>query len=228
MDFSKLQYYIIPTNWPQRNEHLALYNKAYIYWRDFWAEVLRDLGSHETLTADTFVRQDIVTTIMNGDEIVAVHLYDFFKLDCQADLEHTYISENYPKEFIEKLNKNGARTAMSMEFLTIDKNWRKQIIGFQMSSVLLQLGLRVLIQESIDAAIAPARNDLKMSQMSYTLGFECIIPNVIKHNVSCDLVACFPKKVKNHPDQTVSKLIGSLWENRIDLRVNPQARLKSA
>jgi hypothetical protein len=103
-----------------------------------------------------------------------------------------------------------------MEYLTVTPKWRAKHIGFQISDVLVGLGLKLLLETNAQAFIAPARNDYKVSNKAYEFGFDCLQANYINHNVSCDLVAGFRDKFKPSQDPLIAGLTESLWENRID------------
>lgn len=211
------QYYLMPGKCPKNFEHIPFYNRIYTYWKIFWEDILKNLDGTTKINSDEFLRQDIVPVIMNGDEIVAIHLYTTFDLRCQTSIDHSYIAGNYPHSFIERLMEREATHLMSMEYLTVSPSWRKSRLGYSMAHVLLGLGLNVLKYEGLDAGIAPTRQDYKMHELAYTYGFDQIIPDVMMHNVKCDLVACFPQNIKHHPNLQVNRVVHELWENRIDL-----------
>lgn len=209
---SAYTYYLLPSANPPA--HLVgLHNQIHGFWKESWQEVLRQLKADATQLGDDFVRQDLVAAICTGGEVVAVHLYSVFALDSDAARAHRYLTGNYPPEFFEKLRAKGVRTVMSMEYLTVSPNWRKSQGGLHMGAVIGALGLRVMEHYGVDAVIAPARRDHKVNEMAYAQGGECIIGNVMNHNVPCDLIAIQRQSVKDPPPE-LARLRDQLWESR--------------
>ncbi len=214
---NRFKYFLMPGKCPHNFQHLDLYNQVYGYWKNFWDNVLTSLDGTSHIRSDEFLRQDIVPVIFYGNEIVAIHLYTFFDLRWTATFDHTYICNNFPKTFTEELEERRLKRLMSLEYLTVSSEWRKHRLGFSWAHVLLGLGLNLLREYNIDAGIAPTRNDVKMNELAYLFGFECLIPKAIVHNVECDLVVCEPRNIKSHPEQKVREAIDWLWENRVSL-----------
>lgn len=212
-----LRYILLPGKCRPSFNRTDLYNKTYLYWKEFWTEVLRSLHSVQSMTGDDFLRQDVIGVVVSGEEIVGMHLYNFFCFDYEAHRDHSYLKTNYPEPFFESLQEFNAQYVMSMEYLTVSPSWRKSITGYSMANVLVGLGLNVLKDKGADAFIAVARNDLKISQLGFEFGARSVIANIIKHNVSCDLLTGLSNEVRPAKDEKVRSIVNQLWESRQDL-----------
>jgi hypothetical protein len=113
-------------------------------------------------------------------------------------------------------NKN-VKTAMSLEFLTVNPDWRKSKTGVSFAQLLVGIATKVQKHLNIDASIAISRSDVKVTQMGDGLGWDVIIPNVEMHTKKCDLIALFNHKIEDYPDPAIREHIEYFWNNRIDL-----------
>ncbi|MGZ3696096.1 MAG: hypothetical protein ACXWQO_18780, partial [Bdellovibrionota bacterium] len=137
---SAYQYYLLPSANPPA--HLAgRHNQIHKFWKESWLEVLQQLKAETNQLDDDFLRQDFIASICTDAEVVAVHLYSIFALDTEASCAHRYLKGNYPPEFFEKLKAMGVRTVMSLEYLTVNPNWRKSQGAIHMGAVTGALGL---------------------------------------------------------------------------------------
>jgi hypothetical protein len=110
-----------------------------------------------------------------------------------------------------------SKRAISFEFLTVDPAWRKQDIGISLGEVLIGCGLKWLVTQNGDAAIAPARTDNKVNRMAYTVGSQCFQSGIVKRNFRVDLVTVFRDEIKDNPNPEVQRRVEEYWKNRIDL-----------
>lgn len=222
------EYYLLPSANPPA--HLeSKHNLIHKFWKGCWLEVLRQLKADSSRLSDDFLRQDFVAAICSESEVVAVHLYSIFSLNANASLEHRYIRDNYPPEFFAILKSKRVRTVMSMEYLTVNPAWRKSSGSTHMGAVIGSLGLEVMQHFGVDAVIAPARRDHKVHLMAYSQGGECIVENVLNHNVPCDLIAIRRTRVKE-PAPEIALLRDQLWLSRVHIDSsgidhNPAARV---
>ncbi len=211
-----LRYVIIPGK-PSHDHPLNhLHEKAYLAWRQVWEAEFKALNFPIQDLANDFLRQDYIPLLVSGDEVAALHLYSEFNISNRAITDHKYFTSNYPPEFLQALRSRGVKTVMSMEYLTVSPAWRAKQIKIQLADVMIGLGIKLLPETRAQAYIGPARNDYKVSNKTYSFGFECIQANVVNHNVSCDLVAGFRDKLVSSPDQKIAGLIQTLWSNRLN------------
>lgn len=215
-DVSKLKYVILSGHFPKDPALHALHNKAFLYWKNFWNNVFKENGTNDQVNPDHFWRQDMVTILMNGEDIVALHLYSFFHLKSIAAKNHSYFVEGFNEEYFEKLNKRQGSSVMSLEYLTVAADWRKKDCGISLGSVFV--GLACLHQKLHDVSvlIAPARVDVKVDRMMEEYGGEVIVGGLEMHNTPVSLMAIFNDKSKKHPDQNVNSAVEKLWKDRID------------
>ncbi|MES2854957.1 MAG: hypothetical protein V4692_03785, partial [Bdellovibrionota bacterium] len=158
---SGFDYWLLPGNCPANFAHTELHNRAFELWRVFWTEVLQQISGEKVRTED-FWRQRLICIVTKGDEIAAVHLSSFFNLESSAALSHSYIRNYYDEEDFTKLKSLGAKSVMSIEYLTVSPTFRNSSIGFPVVSLLMGLGGRVFENSGYDAVVAPCRTDLKV------------------------------------------------------------------
>ncbi len=211
ISLEKLRFLILPSANPP--EHLAdLHNKAFRLWKSVWQETLEKLNFSANNLTEEFVRQDLIACITYENNPIAVHLYSFFAIDCEAARTHGYFSSNYPELYFAKLAKEKVRNVMSMEYMTVHPEWRKSKETVHLGGALGGLAVRSMHELGADAAIAPCRRDHKVHEMAYAYGGEPVVANVVNHNVACDLVMIRREKVKAHPSEDVQNLLESLWK----------------
>lgn len=195
------------------NKENEFRNQVFNLWNDTWQQVYQSSNSGYHLYADEFTRQDLIGAITIDGQVAAVHLYSFFDLSCDATMKMKYFdffNENYWKT----LKSRGVKNAMTMEFLTVNPKFRRKEIGIHLGKVITQTGGNLFNELGLDAIIAPARNDLKVNELAYDLGFSCIEANTIQRGFECDLIACFKGDLKSSSDPDVALLGAQLWENR--------------
>jgi hypothetical protein len=210
-----LEYVIIPGK-GFLDSDAKIHDQAYLYWKSFWSDVYAQAGSPESFCPDDFLRQDLITMLKRGDEVIALHLYSTFYINQIAPHDHRYF-KFYPPSFFEFMRQKGANHVISFEFLTVDPGWRKSICGVSLAEVLASCGIHCMKALGADAAIAPARSDNKVNEMAYRIGFDCFQADVVKRNFKVDLIVCFSERGRSHPDSEIKRLADHFWENRKDL-----------
>jgi hypothetical protein len=216
---SQLQYIILPGRCLPGYAHLDLHNQVYEYWKNFWREVYGSANALDSFNPDDFFRQDYIPVIMWKNNVVAMHLYTFFNFNQKSATDHHYF-EFFNQTYLASLRSKEINHAMSMEYLTVDPNWRRKNIGIAMGEVLVGTGLKLMNTTFAQAAIAPARKDVPAADFAYTFNFTCIEPSVICRNFECDLVAGFRDLTREHPEDHMQQLIQNLWDNRIDTTIS--------
>ena len=222
LDTNGLRYVLLPGNPGPEFRHRPLYNSVYRFWRDVWSAVFTEAGNPAALVADDFMRQDYIPVILSGDQVVAAHFYTFFDLYNAVTRDHRYFSI-FPPDVLSKLEDRRATYLMSMEFLTVNPEWRKAFVELSLAAVISSLGLRLMKTQGADAAIAPARKKTKVDQLAYLLGATCLKTDVSRGNLDCDLIAVFRDDVKPHTDPRVVSLVEDLWTARLDTTKEAQA-----
>lgn len=197
-------------------ENLTIrHDQAYKLWKKNWQDTFAQLKSEAKLRADDFTRQQVISALFSGDTAVGLLLHTHFNLDLEAVREHTYLS-TYPAEIINSLREQGCAEVLSMEYLTLDENWRKHLVGVSMAEVILGLGVKVLEASGFGSMLVVTRNEKKVNEILYGYGARCLAPNLTKHNVAVDLVSL--DRGKTHPGEhsEVNQLIDHFWRRRQD------------
>lgn len=213
-DVNNLKYIILPGKYPEDPQLHTLHNQAYLYWQNFWNNVFRENGSKDTVCADNFWRQDMVTMLMHENEIIAQHLYSFFNIKSLAAINHTYFTSIFNDEYFKKLKNRQSYSVMSMEYFAVSPHWRKKNCGISLASVLIGLACKHQTILLSDALIGPSRSDLKVTQLTTEYGGDIIVSGLSMHNTPVDLIAIFKDKAKPHPDFNVQRLVNKLWQER--------------
>lgn len=211
-----LKYVIIPGKFPEDPSLQALHNKAFLYWKNFWNNVFKENGTNDTVNPDHFWRQDMVTLLMDGDEIIGQHLYSFFHLKSVAAKNHSYFVEGFNEEYFIQLNDRKGSTVMSVEYLAVSPHWRKVDCGVSLGTVLIGLACQHQRLHGTSILTAPSRVDVKVDRMVAEYGGEVIVGGLHMHNTPVNLMAIFKEKNKIHHNLKVSSLIDKLWSERID------------
>jgi hypothetical protein len=194
-------------------EETDLRNRVFRAWFELWDQTYKAAGSDYTLTSDEFVRQNLVTVILDRDKIAALHLYSFFDLQSQSDLQTKYF-HFFTDSYLSQLREKNVRSVMSMEFLSVMPEYRKSRIGLSLGSVIIQLGSYVFAEAQADAIVAPARLDLGVDRMAHDIGFVSLEKNTHQRGFQCDLIACFQGQQKPSENFMVHRMAQNLWKTR--------------
>ena len=214
--FEGLTYTIIPSRCTLNSPSGPLHERAYIYWRDFWNEVFATNGDPGALNRDDFLRQDFISVIHNPNEIVAVHLYTKFDLRLSAYREHSYLRKSFNELYLSKLEARGAKTALSVEYLTVNPSYRKSKTGISFAMVMTGIATKIQLALEVDVCVAVSRTDVKVPQSNQEFGAEIIQGNVMVHNTPCDYMALFADKIVEPANATVNAVVTQLWSKRTD------------
>lgn len=208
----KLRYILLPAKRPIR-QHLNLHNETFLLWRKVWGQVFDVLKFDTSHLEDDFMRQDVIAVICYENTPIAIHLYTSMSIESIAARSHSYLKQ-YPEEFFAKLESKRVKNIMSLEYMTVHPDWRKGKFPVHIGSILVGLAFQLMDILQVDASIAPARRDHKVHEIAYAFGAEPILEDVLNHNISCDLLACFPENRHPHADKNIQNLVNFLWENR--------------
>ena len=207
----ELRFCLMPSTNPPPSL-VDLHNKTFSLWREVWGTVFSQLKYDTSHLEDDFVRQNLIACISRNGEPIAAHLYKFFSVDSQAARAQAYLRDNYPEIFFAKLRALNVRTVMSMEYMTLHPEWRRS--SARLATVLGGLALYTMREFGQDGAIAPCRKDFKVQEIAYAYGGECVIADVMNHNVLCDLVVVRNELLHPHATPEVQGLLDALWEKR--------------
>ena len=207
----------LPGRCPKNAGFTQLHNQAFDYWRNFWNQISRDLNTCE-IPSDHFLRQDMIAVLMHENSIVGMHLYTLHNLESHASCTADYFINNYGPEFVDELKKRGAKSAISLEYFTLNPAFRKSKFPIPLAVVIAGLGYKYMKKKNIDSLIGVCRKDFKVDEMAMSFGGEALIPSKIIHNVECELVATFKNNVLEPKDAEVRKYIQYFWDSRVDYR----------
>lgn len=200
-----------PKAWLEKSQPQQV-QQAFDTWLKVWTDTYK--GRDFEVKAEEFIRHDLICAIMaNNNEAAAVHCYSFFTLDSKPDISTKYF-QFFSPGFVSAMKQKNISTVMSMEYLTVNENYRSSLIGFSLGRALIQLGVRLFEQTPGHAIVAPARKDVKVHEMAYDCGFTCIEPDVIQRGFSCDMIAYFKGHHKNVSDPFLGRICDRLWESR--------------
>jgi hypothetical protein len=211
------KYVILSGNATDHAEFIHIHNDVYALWKSVWTQVFQDLKIDSSQLANDFFRQKYIGALYYKEQVAAVHLYSRFSLKSQAAQEHSYFQQNYPREFFDKLQAMNISEILSMEYLTVSPHFHFKKLGLSLAELIMALDFRLFHNTDAMALIAPARNDFKISHKAYKHGCICLVPNVVNHNVSCDLIAGIRGQLRDSDDPELCKLVDAIWEERLQL-----------
>jgi hypothetical protein len=214
----QLQYIILPGKLPPGSPYVSLHNQAYEYFKTFWRRVFADNGLSEPVQFEhDFYRMDFVTLLMHQQSIAGLHLYSFFNLELSAHCEHEYFQGNRGDVYLTNLKGHGAKSVLTMEYFTVDPNWRKKQIGLSLGPILGSLGTRIQLSCGADASLTRAREDVGSDRMFEELGGEALCKNVSMYNTPVSIMAAYSENVKGLTDFTSRRYVDKFWSERVDV-----------
>ncbi len=196
LDLEEMKYEIVTGN-------LSMH-PSFQYWLAKWPELVKSLGSHESLTEDDFLRQDKATMISLRGEVIAIHCLSNFS---RAEMEtHPYFKP-YGPLFRAALDAKGVRQVQTLQWLMADDAFA----GHGFGAVVVCLSLLNQLADKIDASITIARADNAVTNLAIKCGMEVLEQSSL-HNVPTSHMACF--KPIPHPKAQIQKLVEKLWAKR--------------
>ncbi len=193
-----------------------LHNSAFRLWQKSWRQTFAELRSEAVPRADDFTRQSVIGALFYRDEAVGLLLHTYFNLDLEATRAHSYLS-TYPPSVVDKLRSEGIKEVFSMEYLTLDPNWRRNLVGVPLGEVLLGLGVKLAENSGLAAMLVVTRNEKRVNDILYGFGARCLAKDLTKHNVAVDLVSLDRGKTHPGPREEVNSWISHFWGKREDL-----------
>jgi hypothetical protein len=212
----QLRHVILPGQCAPGFSSIALYNSVFNFWHAFWINVLKGNGSSEEINPYDFLRSGIISCILHHDTVVAVHLYSILNFEQDNIIHHPYLRGEHEQCFVNAMKDRRLKTAMPLEFLTVNPEWRKSVIGFHLAPVLVGLGYQIQKNLGIDATLGRCRTDVKSNVLMTDVGGVTLKSNVMMHNTPVDFCALFLDEMKPHPDPKIQSLIEYLWNSRTD------------
>lgn len=215
---SQYRHVVLPGHFAPGFERTDLYNKAFHFWKTFWNDVFRANGSSDVVNENDFIRSEIVSLILSEyDEIVGLHLYSVLNLEKMNTPFHPYLVSAEGESFLSELTDRGCRSALPLEYLTVNAAFRKSVIGFSFAPIVTGLGYRIQSELGIDASLGRCRSDLKVNNLMTDVGGVVLKRDVMMHNTPVDFCAVFLGEMTSHPDLAVQAAIDDLWQRREDV-----------
>lgn len=213
-----LKLYLLDPKPGENYEHREIYNQAFEVWKKTWTRAFSEMGSPPP-NPDNFIRQNVILAIAHGQEVAALHLYTIFDLRLQAHREHSYLTKHCTPKALAKLESQGVKRVMSMEYLCVDENYRSSKVGVNLSSVISGAGMEWAKEQRVDGVLGMARNEKNIDKLGKALGGEVldVIPNL--HNESWAVIGFLRENLQPHPQEAERELANTLWQNRIDTTV---------
>jgi hypothetical protein len=208
---SELSCSLFPARAAAFSPFLQINNKTYAHWKEIWSETLK-LPQGDLLSADNFLRQDVICSLQYRQTVIGVISSSYFNLDQMAYEDQAYLRV-YPLEQLRQENAAGSPLIMSIECLSVDKRFRKSELGISIGSVLLGLGMKIFSESSSKIVIGMARSKNHVDEMCYKFGFQPF-GKIEKHGHPCTLIVNSRQTLKSHDDLLVYKTVKSLWEKK--------------
>ena len=175
-----LRYVVLKGIPNQTTENHRDYSTLYSYWKNFWNDHFKKVESNEKLDPLDFFRQEKITALMCGDEVIGMHLYSYYHLNCKAE-EHPYFNA-YKPEFINELLSRDCYKIQAMQYFMVNPDWSPRRTGILYSAVLASLGLKHQENEGADCSITLARKDIGASTLAEKLNFFEVLEPIEMHN----------------------------------------------
>jgi len=212
--------------------HGDIHDEAYRFWLSYWANVRRDIGLSEDVSADGFLRHDFVHILVDGapadtEPVVAMincTLLDFRRL---AAANQSYVNTYFGAEYLPALLALGLPRMATLENIVAELHWRRAAArgGVSLGAVVLALALRKVRDSGCDGAFGGARADVPTAQIAYDLGARPLVRGRSFHGKATDLVAWSCEEIRPHPAEPVRQLVDRLWTERLDT-TDPTSTLK--
>lgn len=211
-NLDEFEYYLIDGRFPPQGES-KLYNLAYDAWKTNWLATYRELESQAQPSPNEFFRFDVVSVLLWRGQVIGLHLYNFFDIEAEAHQEHPFFNL-YTAQIWADLQEQGFRKLMPLEYLWVDRSWRRSVTNISIADVLIHCGLEVFRLSDADAAVGVTRNDRKVNNSVYRTGADAIAENLSLHNVSVDLCLWRREKLRFVLSGVEQELFRELWSRR--------------
>ncbi|MBV2169401.1 MAG: hypothetical protein KUL82_11910 [Bdellovibrio sp.] len=198
--------------------HLDKFNQVYETWKISFTDVVESAGGK--LDPDDFFRNDLIGAITYNNEVVGLSTMTMFDLRLNSSLDHHYIKALSP-ETPQKLLRDRQPRLISIEYLNVLPNWRKNHSPILWTEVLIGLGLKLMDQSPADIIMGTPRTDVKVLQVCKNLEAIEVQEPILKMNYPCAVVI-FPKQTqRKFKNSTTAQYVEGLWHSRIETGAKP-------
>jgi hypothetical protein len=183
---------------------LRSFEDAYACWNAVWLEHFRERDNLEFLPSDDFTRQDEIGTLFHEGECIGMTSHR--RLDMTNGVyAHDSYFRAWPGEAIEAACAFGPRLFICSS-LTVAPAWR-HAAPCPVKELLLALAVERFLDSGADAILGTTRNDRKMNDLGYRLGFRPLVQGIPLHGGLVDLVAFYRRSCVRNPLSPVTEEI---------------------
>lgn len=213
-----LRYALIPGKPPlgAAGELVDLHDRAFRFWSELWSETFAGLGTGEQPDVDGFLRQDLISVVLQEDDVVALHLYTFFDLALEAARQHSYFTQSFTPRAMDEIRRSGARTAMTFEYFCLAPAWRNAQAGLSLAATLLHVGFAIFARSGADIALGVCRVDVGVAKLCYDAGGMPLDRDLVLHGAPCDLIGLLQGRQRPYRRAAENELAARLWQERRD------------
>jgi hypothetical protein len=216
INLEKFKYEIFPTRLQPGRGLFVSYNRSFEYWASFWSAVMVENGATHAINHYEFLKTDFITVVSYEDKPIAMLLHSLFNFEQSNIKSHPYLSGEKCELFFKYVEGSKARLAMSVEYMTVDRNWRKSRTGVSLGKVMFGLGTEIQKSIGVDVSFSKAREDVKVSETVQEFGGIVLEGQVDMHNTPVAFIVLPTQKICTHPDLGVASLVKRLWAQRRD------------
>lgn len=213
---NSLHYFIFPGRPKVGSPAIEIHNLAFDFWMKSWTEVFQQNGVADKPNPDEFLRQDLISALVLGDKVIALHAYSFFDLTLNAARSHSYFSSFTPKA-MENIARQGSRHVMTMGHFSVAPDFRKRAQGVSVAYTLLCLSTRIFTRSQADMWLTTARADNGAANMAYKMGCLQLDTGVMMHGTPCDLQGCPRGHERFVGGELELALADEMWNKRVEL-----------
>jgi hypothetical protein len=196
------------------SNYLSLYTEVFEFWKATWKPIFEKVGSPQAFMVDDFYRQDLIPVILHKGQIVATNFYTIFNMSNPAASEMRYFSI-FPPEAMSWVKKYGKTSVMSMEFLAVHPEWRRQPGStFSYAEALISLGFELMKHKNFDIAVGVPVKITGVQEMAKNLSCKVLAEGVQRGNLACDILGQDLGNIQPHSDENARTFINYLWLNR--------------
>ena len=211
-DVMNLRYSAISGKASYLSRERELRKKSWEMWEPFWRDIYASVGSEYKPNPDDFLRQDIIHVLEHNEKVVGLLCSSFYDLTCEINQRHSYM-KFYNLDFFQHLIKADRSQTMTFEYLSLHPDFRKSKINLALAPILFRCGIEFFKQSRADSMIVTARNDVKVNEILYGLGFHAVQEKTLQRNFECDLIALFKEDCRDLRGQEQS-IFQTLWKER--------------
>lgn len=188
-------------------DSVKIINKVFSLWKRVYGEELsrRSLPLHE----EDFWNCRLLTVIEDDDSIVGALISNSFNLKTEVSQSHKYLRE-IPATRLSSFKESGGDYLMSMEYLLVNPDYRKNKAKVHWAEIIVGLGFKAMVNSPWTAVVGIAREDKGVSKMILPAGGN-ESDQLIKNQTPCRVVFVTKKDYRPHENREMRDIIDTLW-----------------